>query len=65
VLQNKRIENLRSVYLELDEDRKEKMEMIAVGLLDVQMIVEKERFMTLFVEENQQEADSKNGLNKG
>jgi hypothetical protein len=43
MIRSEKIENLRNIYEELNEDRKKKMEQIAVGLLDVQIIVEKEK----------------------
>jgi hypothetical protein len=43
VITDGKIKDLRSIYGELNEDRRKEMEQMAVGLLDVQMIVEKER----------------------
>ena len=39
----KRTATLRSVYREMDEDRRKKLEFLALELLDAQMIVEQER----------------------
>jgi hypothetical protein len=38
--QKKRVENLKSAYQSMDEERREKMELIANGLLNVQMLVD-------------------------
>jgi hypothetical protein len=40
---NNRIEDLRNIYGELNENRKAKIEKMAIRLLDIQMIVEKEK----------------------
>jgi hypothetical protein len=42
-MKDEREKNLREVYQNLDESRREKMEKIAVGLLDVQMVVENDK----------------------
>ena len=41
--QKKRVESLKNAYQTMDEERREKMELIANGLLNVQMLVGKER----------------------
>jgi hypothetical protein len=43
VINNKGLEDLKEIYKELDEYKKKKMEQMAVGLLDVQMIIEDEK----------------------
>ena len=43
VYKDKRIEDLKDIYTELDENKKKKLEQIAVGLLDVQTIIEDEK----------------------
>jgi hypothetical protein len=40
---DRRLDDLSGVYREMDDDRKEKMEQLAVGLLKIQLIVEGER----------------------
>ena len=37
--QKKRVENLKSAYQSMDEERRTKMELLANGLLNVQMLV--------------------------
>ena len=37
MIQNKRLEKLRSIYTEMDEARRKKMELLAVDLLDMQV----------------------------
>jgi len=37
--QKKRVENLKRAYKSMDEERREKMELIANSLLNVQMLV--------------------------
>ena len=41
--QKKRVENLKSAYQSMDEERRVKMELIANGLLNVQMLVGEKR----------------------
>ena len=41
--QKKRVENLKSAYQSMDEERRKKMELIANGLLNVQMLAGEER----------------------
>jgi len=41
--QKKRVETLKSAYQSMDEERREKMELIANGLLTVQMLVGEKR----------------------
>ena len=41
--QKKRVENLKSAYQSMDEERRKKMELIANGLLSVQMLVGEKR----------------------
>ena len=41
--QKKRVENLKSAYQSMDEERREKMELIANCLLNVQMLVDEKR----------------------
>ena len=39
----KRAATLRSVYSEMDEDRRRKLELLALELMDAHMVVERER----------------------
>ena len=41
--QKKRVENLKNAYQSMDEKRRKKMELIANGLLTVQMLVGEKR----------------------
>jgi hypothetical protein len=41
--QKKRVENLKNAYQSMDEGRRAKMELIANGLLNVQMLVDEKR----------------------
>jgi len=41
--QKKRVDNLKHAYQSMDEERREKMELIANGLLNVQMLVDEKR----------------------
>jgi len=41
--QKKRVENLKNAYRSMDEERRIKMELIANGLLNVQMLVDEKR----------------------
>ena len=41
--QKKRVENLKSAYQSMDEERRQKMELIANDLLNVQMLVREKR----------------------
>jgi hypothetical protein len=41
--QEKKAENLRNIYQEMDEERRRKTEHIAEGLLNVQMLVDEEK----------------------
>ena len=41
--QEKKVENLKNAYQLMDEERRKKMELIAVGLLNVQMVVNEKR----------------------
>ena len=43
VTKDKRIEDLKDIYMELDENKKKKMEQLAVGLFEVQTIIEDEK----------------------
>ena len=45
--QKKRVENLKSAYQSMDEERREKMELIANGLLSIQMLVDEEKPKTM------------------
>jgi hypothetical protein len=40
---DRRLDDLSGVYREMDDDRKKKMEQLAVGLLKIQLIVDGER----------------------
>ena len=44
--EDEREKTLRDIYEEIDDDKKKKMEHLAVGLLNVQMLVEEERALT-------------------
>ena len=41
--QKNRVEDLKSAYQSMDEEKRKKMELIANGLLNVQMLVDEER----------------------
>jgi len=41
--QKKRVENLKSAYQSMDEEKREKMKLIANSLLNVQMVVNEKR----------------------
>ena len=41
--QEKKVEDLRSVYMEMDEARRKGMEQLAEGLLNIQMVVDNEK----------------------
>jgi len=55
--QIKRVEDLKSAYQSMDEENRKKMELIANGLLNVQMLVDEKRPKALIKKEESKNSD--------